>query len=260
VTAIDRDAAALALLDAAARHLAAALGGRIELTRHAGDLARADLAPGAFDLVLAGTVLNELPDQAGRIALVTRALAALSGGGALVLIEPALRDTSRDLHLLRDDLLARGAAHVFAPCTRAVAPCPALADPRDWCHEVRPLDLPPRAAQVALVTGLRDDGMKLSYLVLRRGAEPLAPTAPGRAALRLVSPPTKLKGRRECVACGAGGWSRLRLLTRHRDDANRAFERARRGDVVVVDDRPAEPGAPRDIGAGEQVDVQTTRR
>ena len=260
VTAIDRDAAALALLEAASRHLAGALGGRIAITRHAADLARADLARGAFDLVLAGTVLNELPDHTARVELVTRALAALSGGGALVIIEPALRETSRDLHRVRDDLLARGDAHVFAPCTRAVAPCPALADPRDWCHEDRPLALPPRAAQVAVVTGLRDDGMKLAYLVLRRGAEPLAPAATGGGALRIVSPPTKLKGRRECIACGAHGWATLRLLTRHRDDANRAFERARRGDVVIVDDRPFEPGAPRDIAAGEAVDLLTTRR
>ncbi len=259
VTAIDRDAAALAVLETAARHLAAALRGRIAIHRRAGDLARAELGRDTFDLVLAGTVLNELPDHAARLELVIRALAALRPDGALVLVEPALRDTTRDLHALRDDLLARRAAHVFAPCTHAVTPCPALADPRDWCHEDRPLTLPPRAAQVATVTGLRDDGMKFSYLVLRRGAEPLAPAPPGRAALRIVSQPTRLKGRRECIACGAGGWATVRLLRRHRDDVNRAFERARRGDVVVVDDRAIDRASPRDIAAGEAVDLPTRR-
>ncbi|HWM86210.1 MAG TPA: small ribosomal subunit Rsm22 family protein, partial [Kofleriaceae bacterium] len=181
VVAIDRDRGALALFEGAARHLAQALGGRIALERRADLLRDAALPPGAYDLVLAGGVLNEL-DEATRISLVERGLTALDEGGALVLIEPALRETSRDLHRLRDHLLASGRAHVFAPCTRAVAPCPALARERDWCHEDRPLALPPRAARLAQATGLRQGGMKFAYLVLRRAGDPLAAVDPSRAA------------------------------------------------------------------------------
>jgi ribosomal protein RSM22 (predicted rRNA methylase) len=202
-----------------------------------------------FDLILAGTVLNEL-DPVGRRSLVERALTALDPRGAVILIEPALRETSRDLHQLRDDILAREVAHVFAPCTRTAAPCPALARERDWCHEDRPLALPPRAARLAAVTGLRDDGMKFSYLVLRRRAEPLFATPPGHTAYRLVSEPRKQKGRRECLACGDSGWVALRLLSRRRSEQTRRFERARRGDLVVLD-TPVEP--PRhDLGTADR--------
>jgi ribosomal protein RSM22 (predicted rRNA methylase) len=168
--------------------------------------------------------------------------------GALVIIEPALRQTSRALHRLRDQLLTRGAAHVFAPCTRAAAPCPALADERDWCHEDRPLALPPRTAALAAATGLRDTGVKFSYLVLRRDPSPLVAAPPDRTALRVVSEPQKAKGRRELTACGEAGWVPLRLLTRHRTDRNRPFERARRGDVLLVDH------ADRDITADHAIE------
>lgn len=234
VVAIDRDDAALALMRDAAGELARTLGGAIAVETRCEDVRRLAAAAESADLVLAGGLLNEL-DEPDRAPLLERALAALAPGGALVVIEPALRATSRALHRLRDDLLARGAAHVFAPCTRA-GPCPALADERDWCHEDRPLALAPRSAQLAAATGLRDTGIKFSYLVLRRDPTPLVAPAPGRVPLRVVSRPEKAKGRRELTACGPAGWVPLRLLTRHRSDANRAFERARRGDLLLVPD------------------------
>ena len=197
------------------------------------------LSPAArFDLVLAGTVMNELPEEA-RLPLVQRALAALRPGGAVVVIEPALRETSRDLHRIRDAALAAG-AHVFAPCTRRVAPCPALEDDRDWCHEDRPTRLPPRAQQLATATGLRGGGLKFSYVVLRNEPGGLVPDdvhEGARRALRVVSQPRKLKGKLECFACGDGGRASLRRLGRARSDSNRALDRARRGDVVVVGER-----------------------
>ncbi len=253
VVAVDRDRPALALFERAAAHLAAALGARIDLEPRTELLRHAALEPAGFDLALAGGVLNEL-DEPTRLALVERALTALAPGGALVLIEPALRQTSRDLHRVRDHVLAAGLARVFAPCTRAAAPCPALARERDWCHEDRPLALPPAAARLAQVTGLREGGMKFAYLVLRRSAEPLVETPPGRAALRVVSEPKRLKGRRECTGCGEGGWVALRLLSRHRTDANRPFDRLRRGDVVLTDGPAPAPGAIRDIGEAETID------
>src|SRR5205085_918049 len=84
------------------------------------------------------------------------ATASIDPAGAAIVIEPALRATARDLEAVRDELLARGGVHVFAPCTRQVATCPMLDDPRDWCHEERSLELPPRAFRIAINTGLRD--------------------------------------------------------------------------------------------------------
>ena len=233
IVAIDRDADALRIAARALAELAARGGTSVKVTTRTGEVATAEI-PRA-DLVVLGSVLNELP-AAARLPLLERALAAIPDDGAVIAIEPALRETSRALHELRDLVLARGLASVFAPCTRTCAPCPALADPDDWCHEHRTLVLPPRTADLARATHLRDSGLKLAYLVLRKTPHPLVDA--GGAAWRIVGAPHRAKGKLEVFGCSDAGRLPLRLLSRHRSDANRAFEDARRGDVVIVDATP----------------------
>jgi hypothetical protein len=192
-------------------------------------------------------VLNELPAEAA-LALVNRAFAAIADDGAVIAIEPALRDTSRGLHAIRDAMIA-GGAHVFAPCTRRCVPCTALIDPDDWCHEDRALDLPPITRELARLTHLRDSGMKFAYLVLRK--QPLDLVDAGPTAWRLVSAPFIEKGKHEVIGCSERGRYPLRLMKRHRTEDNRDFERADRGDVVVVatepDDKRVELREPLDV-------------
>jgi len=51
---------------------------------------------------------------------------------------------------------------------------------------------------------------------------------------RIMRPPRGLKGRVETLGCGEPGWVPLRLLRRHRTEANRAVQDAHRGDIVVL--------------------------
>lgn len=213
----------LTLIDTDRDALAVAARALPQATTIVADATTAPIPPA--ELIVSGTMLNELP-EAAHLPLVQRALAALSDDGALILIEPALRDTTRALHRLRDALL--GHAFVAFPCTHQRA-CPALANPDDWCHEDRTVDLPPRTAALARVTHLRDDGLKFSYLVLRK-----QPLAVDPHAWRLVSAPRIAKGKHEITGCGEPGWRTLRLLKRHRSAENRAFERADRGDTVIA--------------------------
>jgi ribosomal protein RSM22 (predicted rRNA methylase) len=187
--------------------------------------------------------------------VVQRALAALTDDGAVIIIEPALRDTSRALHAIRDAVIASAAGHVFAPCTRRTAPCPALADPDDWCHEDRPLELSPRTAELARRTGLRDSGMKLAYLVLRK--QPLDLVEAGEAAWRVVSAPRPAKGKLEVIGCSAHGRVPLRLLKRNRTSSNRALEHAERGDVVEASGSPDD--ARLELAAETRVTLRTLR-
>ena len=235
---VDRDAAALAIAAAAIRDLAARSGVDAAVTTRTADAVTAPL--GEADLVVIGSLLNELSDRGldRELGAVERALGAIADDGAVIVIEPALRDTARALHELRDAILARGTGHVFAPCTRRGAPCPALADPTDWCHEDRPLQLPPRTAELARLTHLRDGGMKFAYLVLR--ARPLALAEVDGEAWRVVGVPRPEKGKLEVIGCGDRGRVPIRLLRRHRSAQNRALERAQRGDVLVVDAAPGD--------------------
>lgn len=228
IVAIDRDIDALRIAGAAVRGLAERRDIDLAITTRAADVETTAIPP--CDLVVMGTVLNELSAPA-RLALVERALAAIAPDGAVIVIEPALRETSRALHELRDAIIGKGAAHVFAPCTRRGAPCPMLANPDDWCHEDRATELPPRTAELARLTHLRDSGMKFSYLVLRHDDAPLV-AAPH--AWRVVSAQRPAKGKLELYGCSDAGRVPLRLLKRNRAEANRAFEAARRGDVLVT--------------------------
>lgn len=232
ILAIDHDAAALAIARTAIRELAARRGVTVTIATRDDDVRRAKLP--AADLITIGTVLNEL-SPGDRIELVLGALTAISDDGAVIIIEPALRDTARALHELRDTIVRVGRGHVFAPCTRTAAPCPALADPRDWCHEDRALQLPRRTAELARLTHLRDGGMKFAYLVLRRQPLTLVDAA---TAWRVVSAPMPAKGKLEVIACSAAGRVPLRMLRRHRTPLNRSFEAADRGDVLVSDAAP----------------------
>ena len=246
ILAIDRDGAALAIARTAICALAERRGVAAAVATRDADARRAALP--AADLVVMGTLLNEL-DPADRLGLVERALAAIGDDGAVIIIEPALRDTARALHELRDTVLRAGHGHVFAPCTRTLAPCSALADPADWCHEDRALRLPRRTAELARLTHLRDGGMKFAYLVLRR--RPLA-LVDAPLAWRVVSAPMPAKGKLELIGCSDRGRVALRLLRRHRAPHHRGFDAADRGDVLVID---AEPGDDRvEITAGTTVE------
>ena len=226
LTLVDHDSDALAIGAAAIAQVAAALGVRCAISARDVDVT-GGLPRGPFDLIVAGTIVNEL---AAGTALVTAMMAALAPRGVAIVIEPALRITTRGLHAVRDALITAGTATVLAPCLRRAAPCPALADDRDWCHDHRPAELPPRTRQLATVTGLRDGEAKLAFLALARPDD--AP--PPIAAWRVVDDPHGQKGKLELTACGEPGWVAVRLLRRHRSNANRAIERVRRGDLFTV--------------------------
>ncbi len=230
--ALDRSSAALA----AARALAAEAGERISTREWRPGRPLAEVAGGGrFDLVVAGHLLNELfpgpsPDER-RAALLEEAADRLAPGGSLLVVEPALRETSRALLRVRDLLVARGHA-VRAPCLFR-GPCPALVRGGDWCHAERPVEPPPLVAEIARRAGLGREAVKMSYLVLAPRGEPWPPPPPGRL-FRVVSEPLRSKGRLRYMGCGPEGRLGIALQERHLSERNRAFRRLLRGDVVEV--------------------------
>lgn len=237
-TLIDTDTTALSV----ARDLAAHVPG-LTVDVRAGDLGAAP--PGPWDLVLLGQVLCELDPSAAeaeRVAahttLLRRLRDRLAADGALVVVEPALREPTRHLHRVRDALAAGGIAP-FAPCRHAAA-CPMLRRDGDWCHEHRAVDLPAPLAAIARAAGLRWEGLTFAYLVLRRDDAAL----PGR--FRVVSEPLPSKGRVDWFLCGAFADApdrrKVGRLDRHATDTNAAADSLVRGALVDVDPPTARVG------------------
>jgi ribosomal protein RSM22 (predicted rRNA methylase) len=234
VIAADRSARALASARAVAREAGEPLATREWNPARRTPLA--ELAGGRrLDLVTMGHVVNELwkgqDEDARRVELLEEALALLAPGGSLLVVEPALRDTSRALLRVRDLLVARGHA-VRAPCLFQ-GPCPALARETDWCHAERPIDPPAVVAQIGKAAGLRKEAVKMSYLVLAAPGEGWARPPAGRV-FRIVSEPLASKGRLRYMACGPEGRLGISLQEKHVVPANARFEGLLRGDVIEV--------------------------
>jgi SAM-dependent methyltransferase len=178
---------------------------------------------GRFDVLVAAHLLGELylteaPEaraeaRARRVVAWCRAF--LADGGLAILVEPALRETSRGLLAVRDRVIAAG-LHVVAPCFWT-GPCPALQRERDWCHDAAP----GRPG----TSGARVD---FSYLVL--SATP--PAAAPATRVRVVSDRLVEKGRLKIFGCGSAGRQAYVRLDRAASPANAALDRLARGDVA----------------------------
>ena len=235
VTAADRSKRALAL----ARELAVEAGEALSTREWDFKSGLDRLLPGGprgdrFDAIGLGHALNELfaRDERAlerRTALVEDALARVKPGGSVVIIEPALRETSRDLLEVRDQIVARGYA-VRAPCLYRSS-CPALVKQSDWCHAERRWQPPPLVEEIARAAGLHKESLKMSYLVLAPKGEPWREPPAGRV-FRIVSEPLEGKGRKRYIGCGPEGRLGLALQEKHRTEANAAFFHLERGDVV----------------------------
>jgi len=192
------------------------------------------LPQGPFDLVVASHLLNEA-FHAGpsplqhRVHLAAALAALLSPQGILLLVEPALRRTGRELLVVRDRLVESGLVAI-APCIYQGA-CPAIRRPRDWCHADRPWPLPPLAERAGRAAGIARDSLKFAYVALSK-THPHPERARDGALFRVVSEPLPEKGKLRYFGCGPAGRHALTRLDRDVSPANAAFAALERGDVV----------------------------
>jgi SAM-dependent methyltransferase len=215
---------------------------------------------GRFDLMVLSNVLNELfaadQDRTGRRVEFLTGLTEkhLAGDGSLIIIEPALRETSRDLLMVRDELVGRG-FRVYSPCLRQGG-CPALENPKDWRHEEVPWEPPELVKEIDRRIGLRKDALKFSYIVIRKDSLSLADVF-GEDAFRVVSEPLVSKGKREFYICGRKGRRLVTLLDKDRTTANEAFGGMERGTIVSFDGLLEEE---RRFKVGKETAVRVLRR
>ncbi len=193
------------------------------------------LLKGHYDLIILSNVLNELfrndEDRITRRIDILNEIVKrfLTHDGSCIIIEPALHDTSREMLLVRDGLLAQG-FHIYSPCLMNEN-CPALVNPKDWCHEDVPWEPPAIIKEIDKLAGLRKDSLKFSYVVLKNDNLSLTDIY-GPDSFRIVSEPIISKGKIEFYLCGKGGRRLIMKLDKDKSPANEVFGALKRGNIV----------------------------
>jgi SAM-dependent methyltransferase len=190
-----------------------------------------------YDLIILANCLNELFAQSDnsseeRADLIAKLLPLLTPHGTMMIVEPALRETSRALHQLRDRLLQEKRCTVYSPCLHE-GNCPALANPHDWCHEERLWEAPAAIQQIDEEVGFIKDALKFSYLLLRTDGRTIVERSP--QTFRIVSELRNLKGDTRAWLCNELGRSEVGRLERAKSEANSAWDECQRGTIVQIE-------------------------
>jgi Mitochondrial small ribosomal subunit Rsm22 len=202
-----------------------------------GDLGKQLVRGAPYALMIMANCLNELFPTAAdppveRAALVAQLLPFLAPHGSIIIVEPALRQTARALHQMRNHLLKQGLCTVYSPCLHEGA-CPALDHPDDWCHEERPWQTPQAIAMIDQDVGFIKDALKFSYLLLRTDGRTIVPRSP--QTFRVVSELRELKGEKRAWLCNETGRSEVGRLDRKSSPENAAVDSWHRGGIVQIE-------------------------
>lgn len=243
VTAVDGSKAALRqarqLWD---RYCQAPTVGAASLQTYEGDLERRvwleqvkQRAP--FDLIVLANCLNEIHIDAKdsiemRAGMVIEALSLLAPHGTMMIIEPALRETSRALLQVRDKLLQDKRCTIYSPCLHENV-CPALVKPDDWCHEERAWEPPAVIRQIDAEVGFIKDALKFSYLLLRKDGKTIVERQSD--VFRVVSELRVMKGEKRAWLCNEQGRQEIGRQDRLSSPNNTAFDQWCRGVIVQID-------------------------
>jgi hypothetical protein len=150
----------------------------------------------------------------------------------MMIVEPALRETSRALHQLRDRLLQEKLCTVYSPCLHENS-CPALLNPHDWCHEERAWEPPASIRAIDDEVGFIKDALKFSYLLLRKDGKTIVERRPD--VYRVVSELRALKGEKRAWLCNEQGRQEVGRQDRLVSAQNEAFDTWHRGAIVQIE-------------------------
>jgi len=190
ITAVDLSGAAISLGTTVLQDALVARGAKASsVTITVKRFPEKDTLPrGAFDVVLAANVLNEIL-PASRAGTLAKLAGACAPGGTLLVLEPGQDVHSRSLAAARDAFLLAPAARAFdviAPCPhRRACPLGPEKGRKDWCwfrHNWHP---PAFLAELDRASGLDHAELAYSFLLLR------ARTAKVGAPLETKSTPAK---------------------------------------------------------------------
>lgn len=130
----------------------------------------------------------------------------------LMIVEPALKEDSRKLLHLRNELLQQG-WHAWAPCTHQ-GPCPLLQNPSDWCHDRVHFKAPAWFQELESHLPMKNSNLAFSYLLMSRRPAPLR-----QDQARVVGDFLVEKGKSKITLCHSAQKETVSWLHRHLEPA-----------------------------------------
>ncbi|MBR1713943.1 MAG: class I SAM-dependent methyltransferase [Treponema sp.] len=140
--------------------------------------------PAKFDIVLMSHVLNELWKKDGdkiqrRLSFIKAQAEKLSENGILILNEPAMLESSRNLIKIRDKILQSesfGGMKLIQPCPFSGSKkCPAMLSENQTCHAEKMWKPFEPVMSLAKGAGLDRESVKMSFFVFQKTEEQAEP-------------------------------------------------------------------------------------
>ena len=232
---VDKSPSALASMESFAH---AVLGDDVDTKTRIGDASRPETWPeGPFDLIVAGFVMNEMPqlDHEALLRWFGELKAKLAPGGLILILEPALKITAERLQRLSDSVAA-GEMTRIAPELDAL-PDPQLGPGEHWSHETRAWEAPVSTEFVN--RHLHRDLREVRFSFAAFSDAPLAPLPPGLS--RLISDVQIIKGLIRFITIRAGAIESVEVPTRglSKHEVKKLAATFGRGDIVRHPHPPA---------------------
>ncbi|MCB0326314.1 MAG: hypothetical protein KDD52_01725 [Bdellovibrionales bacterium] len=185
-----------------------------------------------LDLIFCSNLVNEfsLISDSGKISLFKYLVdQLLSDDGALMIMEPASLDISRDLLHLREMLLDCLDIHISLPCSGTQS-CPMISDAKDWCHFEIPWDIPRVKKRLEKELNRNSEVLKYSYIVIQKGQK----KSKRRSKYRSLSPMLKNRdGGYFVLLCS--DYDKLSLRSKKGDkESKQKLKNIQRGDVISL--------------------------
>ena len=187
-----------------------------------------------YDLILCINSLGEIVEDEDLLAhFINSVLRRLTDGGLLMVIEPALKKSSRRLMVLRDRLIADRRTQILLPCFHDDHCALLRVDSRtEWCHQTVAWTPPDFLLTVNQGINREIDVLKFSYLAIVKSPERLKKP---RGYL-VISHLLKEKGKQRCFICTDRGRVELIRLDRSASAKNALFDDIKKGVIVKITD------------------------
>ncbi len=186
-----------------------------------------------YHLIIVSNVLNEFNTREEQAQFIEYLIKEHLDPkhGKIIIIEPALKTSSRDLQFVRDEVAVnKKLIHVHSPCLHQEI-CPLnKVNLRDWCHFYFSWKRPDFIGKVDKLIGNKKDWLACSYLLLSTQERKKIK----EDTWRLISNMMPSKGKKEVVLCGPKGRAHATRLDKNAHTPNRDFSLLRRGDLVQM--------------------------